>query len=138
MIYSLQKFKSRDHQLLNQFLNYRLSGFQGLRGYCGLHLLSGKERKKFNEHDDQIKPAFSIGLYSVGHKTWLHQLIDAKTSLSSSHTDACFYYIHQVVKFGKVKFRATTMDSWFQNKIKRYISNFPKRSSCSIIGERLD
>lgn len=42
------------------------------------------------------------------------------------HTDACFYYIHQVAKFGKVKFRATTMDSWFQNKIKDIFSAFQK------------
>ncbi|CAA2998837.1 sentrin-specific protease 1-like [Olea europaea subsp. europaea] len=41
--------------------------------------------KKFNEHDDQIKPAFSIGLYPVGHKTWFYQLIDAETSLSGSN-----------------------------------------------------
>ncbi|CAA2970041.1 Hypothetical predicted protein [Olea europaea subsp. europaea] len=41
-----------------------------------------KNRKKFNEHDDQIKSAFSIGLYPVGHKTWFHPLIDAETSLS--------------------------------------------------------
>ncbi|CAA2982448.1 sentrin-specific protease 1-like [Olea europaea subsp. europaea] len=39
---------------------------------------------KFNEYDDQIKPAFSIGLYPIGHKTWFHQLIDAETSLSGS------------------------------------------------------
>ncbi|CAA3024227.1 sentrin-specific protease 1-like [Olea europaea subsp. europaea] len=43
-----------------------------------------KNRKKFNEQDDQIKPAFSIGLYPVGHKTWFHQLINAETSLSGS------------------------------------------------------
>ncbi|CAA2944846.1 Hypothetical predicted protein [Olea europaea subsp. europaea] len=43
-----------------------------------------KNRKKFNEHDDQIKPAFSIDLYPVGHNTWFHQLIDAETSLSGS------------------------------------------------------
>ncbi|CAA2960951.1 sentrin-specific protease 1-like [Olea europaea subsp. europaea] len=41
--------------------------------------------KKFNEHDNQIKPTFSIGLYPVGHKTWFHQLIDAETSLSGSN-----------------------------------------------------
>ncbi|CAA2954991.1 Hypothetical predicted protein [Olea europaea subsp. europaea] len=40
--------------------------------------------KKFNEQDDQIKPAFRIGLYPVGHKTWFHQLINAETSLSGS------------------------------------------------------
>ncbi|XP_022891911.1 uncharacterized protein LOC111406765 [Olea europaea var. sylvestris] len=40
--------------------------------------------KKFNEQDDQIKPAFSIGLYPVGHKTWFYQLINAETSLSGS------------------------------------------------------
>ncbi|CAA2992126.1 sentrin-specific protease 1-like [Olea europaea subsp. europaea] len=106
---------TRDHQLLNRLLNYQFSGFQDLRGYCGLHLLPGKERKKFNEHDDQIKPTFSIGLYAVSHKTWFHQLIDAETSLSGS-----------VARFGKVKFRATTMDYWFQNKIKDIFPTFQK------------
>lgn len=40
-------------------------------------------RKKFNEHDDVIKPAFVIGSYPVGNKTWFHQLVDPETSLNS-------------------------------------------------------
>ncbi|XP_022883274.1 uncharacterized protein LOC111400047 [Olea europaea var. sylvestris] len=59
-------------------------------------------RKKFNEHDDVIKPAFVIGSYPVGNKTWFHQLVDPETSLNSGHMDACFYYIRQLAKFGKV------------------------------------
>ncbi|XP_022851143.1 uncharacterized protein LOC111372944 [Olea europaea var. sylvestris] len=90
--------------------------------------------KKFNEHDDQIKPAFSIGLYLVVHKTWFHQLIDAETSLSGSlHNikNLIQHHAHTVeqptvAKFGKVKFRVTTTDSWFQNKIKDIFSAFQK------------
>ncbi|CAA2993381.1 Hypothetical predicted protein [Olea europaea subsp. europaea] len=40
-------------------------------------------RKKFNEHDDVIKPAFVIGSYPVGNKTWFHQLVDPEISLNS-------------------------------------------------------
>ncbi|CAA3019927.1 Hypothetical predicted protein [Olea europaea subsp. europaea] len=42
------------------------------------------------------------------------------------HMDVCFYYIRQVAKFGKVKFRATMTDSWFQNKIKDIFPAFQK------------
>ncbi|CAA3008062.1 sentrin-specific protease 1-like [Olea europaea subsp. europaea] len=42
------------------------------------------------------------------------------------HMDACFYYIRQVAKFGKVKFRVITTDSRFQNKIKDIFSTFQK------------
>ncbi|CAA2954827.1 Hypothetical predicted protein [Olea europaea subsp. europaea] len=45
--------------------------------------VAGAGKKKFNEHDDVIKPAFVIGSYPVGNKTWFHQLVDPETSLNS-------------------------------------------------------
>ncbi|CAA2955381.1 sentrin-specific protease 1-like [Olea europaea subsp. europaea] len=37
--------------------------------------------KKFSEEDDAIKPAFLIGSFPVGHKTWFHELINSESSL---------------------------------------------------------
>ncbi|CAA2977811.1 sentrin-specific protease 1-like, partial [Olea europaea subsp. europaea] len=41
--------------------------------------------------------------------------------------DACFYYIHQLAKHSKnIKYKATTTNFWFQNKIKDIYPTFAK------------
>ncbi|CAA3030246.1 sentrin-specific protease 1-like [Olea europaea subsp. europaea] len=86
-----------------------------------------KNKKKFNDEDDKIKPAFVIGSFPVDHKSWFYNLIHTESSLSSTHMDACFYYIRQLAKHGKnVNFRTTTTNSWFQHKIKDIYPAFMK------------
>ncbi|CAA2998073.1 Hypothetical predicted protein [Olea europaea subsp. europaea] len=46
--------------------------------------LKPKNKKKFNDKDDKIKPTFVIGSFPVGHKTWFYNLIHTESSLSST------------------------------------------------------
>ncbi|CAA2955560.1 sentrin-specific protease 1-like [Olea europaea subsp. europaea] len=75
-----------------------------------------KNKKKFSEEDVAIKPAFLIGSFPVGRKTWFHELINSESSLSGA-----------VANFGKiVKYKTTTTNSWFQIKIKDIFPAFMK------------
>ncbi|CAA2981941.1 Hypothetical predicted protein [Olea europaea subsp. europaea] len=43
-----------------------------------------KNKKKFNDEDDKIKPAFVFGSFPIGHKSWFYKLRNTESSLSST------------------------------------------------------
>ncbi|CAA2995615.1 sentrin-specific protease 1-like [Olea europaea subsp. europaea] len=95
-------------------------------------------KKKFNDKDDVIHPPFSIGQYLVGNKTWWYELVSREVSLTSSHMDACFYYIHQLVRSARdLKFVATTTDSLFQVKLKHMYLRFKDDANVLVMDDRL-
>ncbi|CAA2933357.1 Hypothetical predicted protein [Olea europaea subsp. europaea] len=81
----LSQINYMDPRLLMVILNYRSNGFEARKDT----VVSVRcwRRKKFNDEDDKIKPAFVIGSFPVGHKSWFYNLIYTESSLSSTDLD---------------------------------------------------
>ncbi|CAA3006921.1 sentrin-specific protease 1-like [Olea europaea subsp. europaea] len=126
----LRRFNDRKGCPVDEFTEAAVEGFEKIDEVEKLQpVVDRKWKEKVNPTEDVAfpsslePPSFDLVKRASRHARILRSPFVVG---EGKHMDVCFYYIHQVAKFGKVKFRTTMTDSWFQNKIKDIFPAFQK------------